>query len=283
MTKLLLLLSDSHVGRWTERSNLKVVGLQFRKVGTELMQALKQTPDCDEVIVALLGDIVEGENIYPAQEHFLDQVNPELLKQVFPYLEGLKEASSVHVLLQAYLAAQFTFKEIIEPVAKAGFKLRLASVIGNHGRINRHHPQTNGDAICYLLLKEMCASLKSVDTEFLGTDTFCALPIFDKKVLLYHGHGIPIYHTLPFYGIHRRALGWQATKYWGELSLICIGHFHHCAFFNTSPPIVINGAFLLDYLYPIEKLGLVSTPKQWLLTLNENGVHNLKLIDLEQV
>jgi len=107
MTKLLLLLSDSHVGRWTERSNLKVVGLQFRKVGTELMQALKQTPDCDEVIVALLGDIVEGENIYPAQEHFLDQVNPDLLKQVFPYLEGLRETSSVHTLLQAYLAAQF--------------------------------------------------------------------------------------------------------------------------------------------------------------------------------
>jgi hypothetical protein len=283
MTKLLLLLSDSHVGRWTERSNLKVVGLQFRKVGTELMQALRQAPDCDEVIIALLGDIVEGENIYPAQEHFLDQVNPELLKQVFPYLEGLKEASSVHTLLQAYLAAQFIFKEVVEPVAKARFKLRLASVIGNHGRINRHHPQTNGDAICYLLLKEMCAPLKSVDTEFLGTDTFCALPVFDKKVLLYHGHGIPIYHTLPFYGIHRRALGWQATKYWGELSLICIGHFHHCAYFNTSPPIVINGAFLLDYLYPIEKLGLVSTPKQWLITLNENGVYNLKLIDLERV
>jgi hypothetical protein len=283
MTKLLLLLSDSHVGRWTERSNLKVVGLQFRKVGAELMQALKQTPDCDEVIIALLGDIVEGENIYPAQEHFLDQVNPDLLKQVFPYLEGLKEASSVHVLLQAYLAAQFIFKEIIEPVAKAGFKVRLASVIGNHGRINRHHPQTNGDAICYLLLKEMCTSLKSVDTEFLGSDTFCALPVFDKKVLLYHGHGIPIYHTLPFYGIHRRALGWQATKYWGELSLICIGHFHQCAYFNTSPPIVINGAFLLDYLYPIEKLGLVSAPQQWLLTLNENGVHTLRLINLEQV
>jgi hypothetical protein len=247
------------------------------------MQALRQAPDCDEVIIALLGDIVEGENIYPAQEHFLDHVNPDLLKQVFPYLEGLKETSSVHTLLQAYLAAQFIFKEVVEPVAKAGFKLRMASVIGNHGRINRHHPQTNGDAICYLLLKEMCTPLKSVDTEFLGTDTFCALPVYDKKVLLYHGHGIPIYHTLPFYGIHRRALGWQATKYWGELSLICIGHFHHCAYFNTSPPIVINGAFLLDYLYPIEKLGLVSTPKQWLITLNENGVHNLKLIDLEQV
>lgn len=283
MAKLLLLLSDSHVGRWTERSNLKVVGLQFRKVGTELMQALKQTPDCDEVIIVLLGDIVEGENIYPAQEHFLDQVNPELLKQVFPYLEGLKETSSVHTLLQAYLAAQFIFKEVIEPVTKAGFKLRIASVVGNHGRINRHHPQTNGDAICYLLLKEMSATLKSVDAELLGTETFCALPVYDKKVLLYHGHGIPIYHTLPFYGIQRRALGWQATKYWGELSLICIGHFHHCAFFNTTPPVVINGAFLLDYLYPIEKLGLVSTPKQWLLTLNENGVHNLKLIDLEQV
>jgi hypothetical protein len=131
MTKLLLLLSDSHVGRWTERSNLKVVGLQFRKVGMELMGALKQAPDCDEVIIALLGDIVEGENIYPAQEHFLDYVNPELLKQVFPYLEGLKETSSAHTLLQAYLAAQFIFKEVIEPVAKAGFKVRIASVVGN--------------------------------------------------------------------------------------------------------------------------------------------------------
>jgi UDP-2,3-diacylglucosamine pyrophosphatase LpxH len=247
------------------------------------MQALKQAPDSDEVSIALLGDIVEGENIYPAQEHFLDHVNPKLLKRVFPYLEGLKEASSVYVLLQAYLAAQFIFKEVIEPVAKAGFKLRIASVVGNHGRLIRHHPQTNGDASCYLLLKEMCSTLKSVDTELLGAETFCALPVFDKKVLLYHGHGIPIYHTLPYYGIQRRALGWQATKYWGELSLICIGHFHHCAYFNSSPPIVVNGAFLLDYLYPIEKLGLVSTPKQWLLTLNENGVHNLKLIDLEQV
>lgn len=60
-TKLLLLLSDSHVGRWTERSNLKVVGLQFRKVGAELLQALRLTRDCNEVITALLGDIVEGD------------------------------------------------------------------------------------------------------------------------------------------------------------------------------------------------------------------------------
>lgn len=130
-TKLLLLLSDSHVGRWTGRSNLKVVGLQFRKVGAELMQALRQAPDCDEVIIALLGDIVEGENIYPAQEHFLDYVNPELLKQVFPYLEGLKETSSAHTLLQAYLAAQFIFKEVIEPIAGIGIRVRLASVVGN--------------------------------------------------------------------------------------------------------------------------------------------------------
>jgi hypothetical protein len=282
-TKLLLLLSDSHVGRWTGRSNLKVVGLQFRKVGAELMQALRQAPDCDEVIIALLGDIVEGENIYPAQEHFLDYVNPELLKQVFPYLEGLKETSSAHTLLQAYLAAQFIFKEVIEPVAKAGFKVRVASVVGNHGRINRHHPQTNGDAICYLLLREMCQPLKSVDITALGTETFCTIPVFGKQVLLYHGQGIPVYHTLPYYGIQRRALGWQATKYWGELSLICLGHFHHCAYFNTSPPVVINGAFLLDYLYPIEKLGMVSNPQQWLLTLNEDGVQNLKLIDLQRV
>jgi hypothetical protein len=35
------------------------------------MQALRQAPDYEEVIIALLGDIVEGENIYPAQEHFL--------------------------------------------------------------------------------------------------------------------------------------------------------------------------------------------------------------------
>ena len=130
-TKLLLLLSDSHVGRWTERSSLKVVGLQFRKVGTELLHTLRQTRDCDEVVIALLGEIVEGEDIYPAQEHFLDYVNPQLLRQLFPYLEGLRETASAHTLIQAYLAAQFIFKEVIEPVAKVGIKVRVASVVGN--------------------------------------------------------------------------------------------------------------------------------------------------------
>jgi hypothetical protein len=46
-------------------------------------------------------------------------------------LEGLKETSSAHTLLQAYLAAQFIFKEVIEPIAGIGIRVRFASVVGN--------------------------------------------------------------------------------------------------------------------------------------------------------
>ena len=254
---LLLLLSDCHVGRWTGKFNLKVVGLQLRKVGQEVVDEIERDRwGIDEVVIGLIGDIVEGENVYPAQEHFLDYVKADLLKSVFPYLEGLKETASAHCLIQTYLAAQFIFNEIVERVVWFDVKVRLVGVAGNHGRVNRHHPETNADA-------------------------FCATTIKGQRVLFYHGHGIPIYHTLPFYGLQRRAMGWQATKVWGDLSLICIGHFHHCAFFNTCPPIVVNGAFLLDYLYPVEKLGVVSAAKQWLITLTEKGIETLKLIDLE--
>lgn len=279
---LLLLLSDCHVGRWTGKFNLKVVGLQLRKVGQEVVNEIERDRlRIDEVVIGLIGDIVEGENVYPAQEHFLDYVKPDLLKSVFPYLEGLKETASAHCLIQTYLAAQFIFNEIVERVAWFDVKVRVVGVVGNHGRINRHHPEANADAWCYLLLKELCKKYENVDTSELTADTFCVTTIKGQRVLFYHGHGIPIYHTLPFYGLQRRAMGWQASKVWGDLSLICIGHFHHCAFFNTCPPIVVNGAFLLDYLYPVEKLGMVSTAKQWLITLTENGIDTLKLVDLE--
>lgn len=270
------------MGGWTEKFNLRVVGLQLRHVGKEVEREIRREKGViDEVVIALLGDIVEGETIYPAQEHFLDYVNPQLLKQVFPYLDGLKESASAYALIQSYLAAQFIFNEVIEPVAGTGVKVRVHGVIGNHGRVNRHHPQTNADAWCYILLKELCKRLRNVDASGLDGSIFAVTEIKGLRVLFYHGQGIPVYHSLPFYGLQRRAIGWKASGFWGDLSLICVGHFHHCAFFNTNPPVIVNGTFILNHLYPIEKLGLAGSAQQWLVHLSPKGIESLRLIDLE--
>jgi hypothetical protein len=89
----------------------------------------------DEAELWVLGDIVEGERIFPGQEFLIDSA---LIDQIFGVgLPLLRDQ------IYAYLE---TFK-----------RLTVRMVVGNHGRIGRrgeYHPNTNADRMLYFAVKQ---------------------------------------------------------------------------------------------------------------------------------
>ncbi len=250
----LLLVGDVHVGKWTPHFNIKVVGEQLKKVGKEVTQLAKEH-HLKEVTVALLGDIVEGEQIYPAQEHFLDTVNPTLLRKVFPYLASLQEQASAHVLLQTFIAAQFLWHELIKPLTEH-VKVSIAGVVGNHGAIRRSHPLSNYDAWCYLILDLLIKAEGGKVRMLTESQAYQVITLNGWRFLLAHGSDIKTWHGIPFYGIQKRTLYLMASKVLGEVHAVCLGHFHQTFVQLDIPAIFLTGTFILNDDYPIRRFGL---------------------------
>ncbi len=267
-----LLVSDTHVGRWTPTFNLVTAGQKFRYLTNQTIALLKRFPEITTVNVCLLGDIVEGEQVYPEQAHYLDVVDRDLLRACFPYLEAWRSSVSAHALLQTFIAAQFITNEIVCSLVNNGLAVKLNGVVGNHGRVKKAHPEVNYDAWCYLLINQMVKNIPNVTSVNLQPAQFLTTSVCGKTLLLYHGTGIPIYQQIPFYGIMRRSANWVVSKAFEEIHAVCVGHFHFSGYIAAPIPVFLNGTFVSDDLYPVEKLGLTGVQRQWLFGVSEEAI-----------
>ncbi len=276
----LYLVSDTHIGRRTATFNLEAAGQRLRAMSEKVVTILqKRFPEISKVTVALLGDIVEGEGVYPTQTHLLDFINPKHLQSVFPTLSQTTflEPTTAGVILQTYLAASVILQDVILPLHQAGFEIAVETCVGNHGRLGKYlHPLSNADFACYLFLQEMCRRLSKVTVRVSGSE-FHLCHIQEHPVLLCHGTGIPIYQRVPYYGAERRARDWHAIEVFGDrLAAVCLGHFHTAFFLPGPPPVLCNGTLVTDDLYPVRKLGNKGVNVFWLVVATkENPVSAL--------
>ncbi len=271
MATALFLVGDTHIGLQTPTFNTEVAAQALRTATTNMLQVLKHYPEVKSVAVALLGDIVEGENVYPTQAHALDHLNPQTLNSIIPYLQNIElhHPTSAALLLQTYLAAAIIAHEVVLPVAQRGYEVTVSGCIGNHGRITKHHhPLTNADAFTYFFLREMLKGTKKIKV-MLGADLFYPLIIYNHTILLYHGEHIPIYQRVPYYGLERRARDWQGAEIFGRLAAVCVGHFHTAFYLAGPPPIIGNGTLVCDHLYPVYRIGAKGVNHFWLVIVTE--------------
>lgn len=251
-------LSDWQLAKVTETYSSAVCESRIVEYG-EKVKLLTDIQRADHPVrdlrVYLLGDIVEGELIFPGQAHMVDA---SLYRQVT--LDGPR-------ILGNFLRHMLTVFD----------RVHVASVIGNHGNIGgfrigrQFHPESNADRMLYRVVQQLLASEKrltwnipdgGVERQWYATDT-----IGKKTFFLFHGDQVRGGQLgFPWYGFGRRLQGWRNGAVKEPFDYALSGHFHTPVrlFLNTIT-LWGNGSVESSNVFAAESLAAAGEPCQWLL------------------
>lgn len=223
--------------------------------------------------VFLLGDIVEGELIFPGQSHLIDA---SLFMQVC--VDGPR-------ILGNFVRRMLTeFDEV-----------HVEGVIGNHGALGGrarrdYNPETNADAMLYEIVKEQ---MKGESRLHWGANVtpgerhwYTIAAAGEKRFMLFHGDQVKGYNGIPWYGFDRKIKGWEMVlrRFRDEqIDYALSGHFHtpFVEYINGVRHWG-NGSTESYNTYAFEQLSAMGEPCQYLLfTHPRRGVTAEYLVQLE--
>lgn len=203
-----LLMSDLHYGKRTRSFDRAVLVSRLQALVPRLArlhELLTHAYVLDELVVCILGDVNDGSEIYPSQPHHQDVTDP------------LRQAWELADVLAGWLLA----------VQRTWGRVRVECVAGNHGRSGRRVAESaSWDVAAYhYLALRLSGSGIPVHYAQEGLDPFLrVVTVRGHRYVLYHGHGVRMYQSIPWYGLAQRVLRWRAVL--GEFAALCCGHFH---------------------------------------------------------
>lgn len=223
-----------------------------------------------ELRVYLLGDLVEGELIFPGQSHLIDA---SLYRQVL--VDGPR-------ILGDFLRRMATVFE----------KIHVVGVIGNHGSLGGrsrkdYHPESNADTMMYEATRMVMGAQKNItwganmtpgERHWYAIDT-----IGTKRFMMFHGDQIKGgFGGFPWYGFGKKVQGWYMIH--DQFDYAFSGHFHTpVRMFLNGVTLWGNGSTESSNTYADEALAAAGKPCQWLLFAHpEHGVTGEYLVHLEQ-
>jgi hypothetical protein len=218
--------------------------------------------------VYLLGDIVEGELVFPGQAW---QVDASAYVQV---------ALAGPEIVAGFIRRMLALFEAVHVVA----------VPGNHGIVSRHHsPETNYDRMVYAICQQLLAGEKRLTWQIAHERGHFAGLAVDEigpelSVLAWHGHQarrVSSSSHLPFYKLIQ---GWASGALPQRFNVSLCGH-HHVPTLLTLNAVthLINGTFASDAEYAVERFASNVRPAQWLLFARpDRGITAQYLVDLER-
>jgi len=270
--KAILLCADWQIGKVTPDYSTEValsrVALLAKKV-EQLVTIQRGDHPVREVNVFLLGDLVEGEDIFPGQAHLIDS---GLYGQIFSTAEALAG-------LMRSLASHFE-------------TVKVFGVIGNHGRIGRwgtSRPESNADAVAY----KTAAMLTRDEKRITWKETYTEgerhwheiVPVtvegVEKKWMLFHGDQLKASMGFPFYSLNKKLGGWNLSV--GHFDYAAHGHWHTPARLVAADGVITSwgsGSIESSNTYAQEWLSASGAPAQWLLFQSRQGISAEYLIRL---
>jgi hypothetical protein len=250
-------LSDWQLAKLTPSYNTKVCEERIERYAdkVERLTAIQRADHpVRECRIYLLGDLVEGEMIFPGQTHRIDA---SLYRQVLT--DGPRILGS-----------------FVRRMASLFGQVRVVGVIGNHGSLGgrarkEYHPESNADAMLYEVTRMVTAALENVEwaeNMTAGERHWYAVDrIGDHGFLLYHGDQVRGgFAGHPWYGFAKKLLGWRTSGRLPAFDYALSGHFH------TPNRMYLNGltnwgngSTESDNTYALEELAASGEPCQWLL------------------
>jgi hypothetical protein len=256
----ILLLADWQAGKVTPSYDSDVCAERVRKYADKavrLIQYQRAHHPVNEARIYLLGDLIEGEEIFPGQAHRIDA---SLYTQLFTTADLL--ASLVRV------------------IAEAVQTVKVVGVIGNHGRLGGkgkdYHPESNADAIMYNIARlsvhdkriEWAETFAQGERAWVATDE-----VLGKRWLLAHmdqAKGSSL--GFPWYGMGKKLQGWYTAL--GAYDYAAGGHWHTPVRFMVNG-ITYFGSGSTESANTYAQEWLASggqPPSQWLLFQSAKGV-----------
>lgn len=206
--------SDWQMGKITASYNTDVLEQrieQYTEKLIEITEIQRMDHSVDDLHVWLLGDIVEGEEIFAGQSHLIDS---GLYRQV-----GI---NGPRILSKFLTTALENFKRV-----------HVIGIIGNHGAVGgkmrkSHDPETNMDRLLYKILelifdKEERISFNIPDGR--GERNWYAVDtIGDYGSLLIHGDQLP--SPSSYHAYYKKVMGWKDGAIPEHFDDVFMGHYH---------------------------------------------------------
>lgn len=260
----LAVLSDWQLGKMTPTYSSLVCEQRIEEYAEKVatMTAIQRADHpVREIRVYLLGDIVEGEQIFPGQSW---RVDSSLFQQTC--VDGPR-------ILGSFLRSMLALFD----------KVRVVGVIGNHGSMGgrarkEYHPETNADAMVYEITRMMFQGEPRIEweptRENLERKWYAIDKVGTKKVFLFHGDQVKGgFAGFPWYGFGKKLTGWRTLADMIGKGLISdTFHYAFSGHFHTPVRLYVNGITLWGSgstesanTYAAEELSSAGEPSQWLL------------------
>ena len=242
---LVFVISDLHIGKkvsfnGVDSYNLNIWEDRFKKLENNFFDTfyrhIKSHSSINEIVIAMAGDMVDGELIYDTQHA---QIDTNSVKQV------VKATSSL-----------WGFIDKVSNVDKK-IPVRVVCVKGNHGKIKDASDETNWDLSLYYQLKFASEITKKSNVYFeISDEDFILFDVKGKKCLM--KHSVP--KDVSSSSSKHKFGGWNAQH---KFDFIISGHWHTTSFSDyCKRPVFWNGSLVgTDDL--AEEMGTSSDPQQW--------------------
>jgi len=249
-----LMLGDWQLGKETPSYSSEICEQRIallRDKADRLVEIQRADHPVKRIALFLLGDMVEGELIFPGQAH---QIDSSLFRQV--------TVDGPRILGDTVRWALSRFDQV-----------NVYAVPGNHGAIGGRarrdmHPESNADRMLYEVTRQITDQARL--TWNVADDWWAAADLGEHcRFLLAHGHQIRGYAGLPWYGFLKKVLGWASLqRIWPEMEFdhVAVGHFHTptTMYFNGRR-VWVNASTESHNPYALEQLAAAGEPAQWLL------------------
>jgi hypothetical protein len=250
------LLSDLQTGKITPDYDSAVAARRVERYAQKVIELAKiqeQDHPVRHAVVAMLGDMVEGVDIFPGQQWLIDST---LYRQVF---------DTTPTIIASFLRTLLTHFDTVT----------VHAVQGNHGRLGRRGqfgPEDNADKMVYRLVELLLRDEPRVGFHIADPAGerawYKVMELGEYRALLIHGDQIRGHSGFPWYGLGKKVQGWASGGLGADSGFqdVLMGHWHQLARIPLNQKTVwVNGSTESTNTYAAENLAAQSDPSQWLL------------------
>lgn len=256
------LLSDLQLGKLTRSYNSDICEQRVANYAEKIVSLTenhRQSRPVRNCHVVMLGDMVEGETIFPGQHWLIDS---SLFHQA--------TVNGPRICINFLLRMLATFEHV-----------EVTMVDGNHGiegglRSGKHHPATNSDRMMYQFIKTIFDyqpqykdrirfNLAS-DKHETEKNWWAIVEIGSYRALAIHGYEIR--GNGPWHGLTlaKKVNSWAAGGIREPFHDMFMGHYHQVGMIPLNRrKVYVNGSTESDNDFASQVIGAQSDPKQWTL------------------